>query len=78
MILIQSELQEFILFCIKRHGSEWPGIYDEMVNVASQRLFRGLGYDELKCLGLSFAASNATILKQIVDYVSARSKNLYL
>jgi len=53
---------------------EWPDIYDEMVNVAGQRLFRGLGYNELKCMGLSFAASNATILKEIVDYFSRGQK----
>ena len=74
MISIGSDLREFILFCIERRGSEWPDIYDEMVNVAGQRLFKGPGYDELKCMGLSFAASNATTLKKIVDYFSRDQK----
>jgi hypothetical protein len=73
MLSTECELQEFILFCIQRRSSKWPDIYDEMVNVAGQRLFHGIGYDDLKCLGLSFAASNATTLKELVEDISNRN-----
>ena len=74
MYYIDPQLRDFIVFCLERRGREWPAIYDEMANVASQRLFRGLGYDELKLHGLSLAASKATILRQIIEYVATSNK----
>ena len=53
MDLIDPQLKDFILFCAKRRGTEWPDIYDEMVLVAGQRLYKNMGYSELKQLGLS-------------------------
>lgn len=50
---IDPQLKDFIRFCAKRRGTEWPDIYDEMVLVAGQRLFNNMGYSELKQLGLS-------------------------
>ncbi len=46
--------RDFILFCVHRRGKEWPALYDEMCRVAGHRLFRGLGYTDLRRLGLSF------------------------
>lgn len=43
---------EFITFCFARRPVDWPLLYDEMCFVAGNRLFRGLGYDELKEAGL--------------------------
>ena len=54
---LSPQLRDFILFCAERRGAEWPVIYDEMTNVAGQRLFQGMGYPELKQLGLSFSLS---------------------
>ena len=72
MNAIDPQLKDFILFCAERRGKEWPGIYDEMARAASERLFRGLGYDELKQLGLSLAASKADTLLRIVEQATTR------
>ena len=69
MNCLDPRLKEFVLFCIERSGNNWPGLYDEMANVAGQRLFKGLGYIELKELGLSLAASNLDNLIRFVDRV---------
>ncbi|HUQ16556.1 MAG TPA: hypothetical protein VM070_02090 [Candidatus Saccharimonadales bacterium] len=45
---------DFITFCYKRREVEWPQLYDEMCYVAGNRLYKGLGYDELKDAGLDF------------------------
>ena len=43
---------DFITFCFARRSVEWPLLYDEMCFVAGNRLFKGLGYGELKEAGL--------------------------
>ena len=43
---------DFIRFCFARRSVEWPLLYDEMCFVAGNRLFKGLGYGELKEAGL--------------------------
>jgi hypothetical protein len=72
MIDLDPQLREFILFCIQRRGKHWPALYDEMANVAGQRLFRGLGYVELKQLGLSLAASNIDNLIRFVERIASQ------
>jgi hypothetical protein len=52
---MDSRLKGFLLFCIERRGSQWPGLYDEMAKVASARLYLGMGYTELRSLGLSLS-----------------------
>ena len=47
----------FILFCAQS-GKRWPALYDEMCRVAGQGLYQGLGYKELKELGLSFSLNH--------------------
>ncbi len=66
---LDPQLKEFVLFCVERRGKNWPALYDEMANVAGQRLFRGLGYIELKQLGLSLAASNLDNLIRFVERI---------
>jgi len=63
---LSPELRDFILFCAERRDPVWPAIYDEMTRVAGQRLFRGLGYKELKQMGLSFSLSNLEETIQLV------------
>jgi hypothetical protein len=58
MDLLDPQLRDFILFCAERRCSEWPQLYDEMVMVAGQRLYHGLGYTELKQLGLSLCINS--------------------
>ena len=55
---LNPTLKDFILFCIERRGTKWPAIYIEMANVAGQRMFRGLNYNQLREMGLSLAPSN--------------------
>jgi hypothetical protein len=60
-------LKDFIVFCVERRGREWPALYDEMARVSGQRLFRGMGYTELRQRGLSLAISNLDNLCQQVE-----------
>ena len=64
--------QEFVLFCVKRRGSQWPALYDEMCRVAGGRLFRNMGYGELNKLGLSFGLNDIEDTIKIVDGVIGR------
>ena len=45
---------DFVQFCRCRCGQQWPAIYDEMCRVAARRLYKGMGYAELRKIGLSF------------------------
>jgi len=67
MDYLSPQLRDFILFCAKRHGAEWPTIYDEMARVAGQKLFQGMGYPELKQLGLSFSISGLEKTSKLVN-----------
>ncbi|MEW6141846.1 MAG: hypothetical protein AB1597_01640 [Chloroflexota bacterium] len=60
---LDPRLRDFILFCVERRGNRWPALYDEMALVAGQRLYKGLGYSELKQMGfsLSLASVDETI-----------------
>lgn len=68
-------LREFVLFCVERRGKEWPALYDEMAIVAGQRLFKGLGYAELKQLGLSLAVSNLDYLIRFAEQITTSQKD---
>ena len=67
MNYLDPQLRDFILFCIDKQGNDaWPDLYDEMAIAAGQRSFRGLGYPELKRLGLSLALTDLDETIQIV------------
>jgi hypothetical protein len=68
--------RDFILFCIHRQGKEWPALYDEMCWVAGHRLFRGLGYAELRKLGLSLALTNIEDTIRMVDSVISEEEKV--
>ena len=68
---------DFILFCIRRQGKEWPALYDEMCWVAGQRLFRGLGCAELRELGLSFSLTSIEDTTRMVDIVASEEQETY-
>ena len=70
---ISPELRDFVLFCAQRRSPEWPAIYDEMTRVAGVRLFHGLGYNELKQLGLSFSLSGMDRTIQLVKQVTSQN-----
>ena len=47
----------FVQFCRCRCGQQWPALYDEMCRVAAKRLYKDMGYAELRKVGLSFGLS---------------------
>ncbi len=67
--------RDFILFCIHRCDKEWPALYDEMCWVAGHRLFRGLGYAELRKAGLSLSLTNIEDTIKMVDTITAQVEN---
>jgi hypothetical protein len=60
---------EFISFCLSRRAVDWPFLYDEMCYVASNKLYRGLGYEELRELGLDLALSGRVKTSRIANEV---------
>ncbi len=63
--------RDFILFCAHRNHKEWPALYDEMCWVVGHRLFRGLGYAELRKVGISLSLTNIENTIRMVDAVTA-------
>ena len=70
METVNPVVRDFILFCMQRHGKEWPALYDEMCWVAGQHLFRGLGYTELRRLGLSLSLAKIDDTIRMVDAIA--------
>jgi len=70
METVDPVVRDFILFCVQRQGKEWPALYDEMCWVAGRRLFRGLGYTDLRKLGLSLSLGSIEDTIRIVDTVA--------
>ena len=77
MEIVDPLARDFILYCVQRHGKEWPALYDEMCWVAGHRLFRGLGYTELRRLGISFSLNNIENTIRMVDIVTAEEHEIY-
>lgn len=63
---------DFIVFCFERKGADWPVLYDEMCYVASKKLYRGLGYEELKDAGLDFTLAGLARTSRLVGEVTKR------
>ena len=61
---------DFISFCLSRRAVDWPFLYDEMCYVASNKLYRGLGYEELREVGLDLALSGLVKTSRIVNEVA--------
>jgi len=68
--------RDFILFCIHRQGNQWPALYDEMCWVAGRRLFRGLGHDELRKVGIFFGLGGLKDTIRIVDAVAGQRREV--
>jgi len=60
---------DFISFCLSRRAVDWPFLYDEMCYVASNKLYRGLGYEELREVGLDLALSGLVKTSRIANEV---------
>jgi hypothetical protein len=63
---------DFIAFCFERKGADWPVLYDEMCFVAGKRLYRGLGYEELKEAGLDFTLAGLARTSRLTNEVTKR------
>ena len=61
---------DFITFCFARRSVEWPLLYDEMCFVAGNRLFKGLGYGELKEAGLDLTLGGMGRTSRLVSEVT--------
>jgi hypothetical protein len=76
--VITADAVEFIRFCYARRHVGWPELYDEMCAVASRRLFRGWGPDELAGHGVTFGLFEMPLLAvtaaEIVAEDRARTK----
>ena len=75
---INPLIRDFIFFCLQRQGNEWPALYDEMCWVVGRRLFRGLGYDDLRKLGLSLSLTGIGDTIRTVDTVVAQQQAYHL
>lgn len=60
---------DFISFCLSRRAVDWPFLYDEMCFVASNKLYRGLGYEELREVGLDLALTGLVRTSRIANEV---------
>lgn len=65
---------DFIAFCFERRGVGWPDLYDEMCYVAGKRLYRGLGYEELKEAGLDFTLAGLARTSRLTNEVTKRMR----
>lgn len=66
---------DFILFCFERRGVGWPSLYDEMCYVAGNRLYHGLGYEELREAGLEFTLGELGRTSRLVNEVTRRARS---
>lgn len=66
---------DFIAYCYERRGAGWPVLYDEMCYAASKRLYRGLGYEELKEAGLDFTLMGLARTSRLVNEVTKRARH---
>ena len=66
---------EFIAFCYQRSQREWPRLYDEMCYVASKRLYRGLGYEELGDAGIDLTFTGMAKMSRIAREVTRQLAN---
>lgn len=66
---------DFISFCFSRRAVEWPLLYDEMCHVASNKLYRGLGYEELRDVGLDLTLGGLVRTSRITNEVTREMRN---
>lgn len=63
---------DFIAYCFARRPVEWPQLYDEMCFVAGNRLFKGLGYEELREAGLDLTLGGMGRTSRLASEVTKR------
>jgi len=61
---------DFIVYCFARRSVQWPQLYDEMCFVAGNRLFKGLGYEELRDAGLDLTLGGMSRTSRLASEVT--------
>ncbi len=61
---------DFVSFCFARRAVDWPLLYDEMCYVASNRLYRGLGYEELRDAGLDLTLGGLVRTSRVANEIT--------
>jgi hypothetical protein len=69
-----SEVVEFIRYCYRRRGIGWPELYDEMCCAAARGSYRGMDYDQLARLGISFCLDDLPKLWALANRVVAEER----
>ena len=72
----ENTLRDFVVFCFERRPVAWPSLYDEMCYVAGHRLFRGMGYEDLREAGLDFTLGGSQAMARLAQDVIARLRPL--
>ncbi|MBM4420145.1 MAG: hypothetical protein FJ034_00880 [Chloroflexi bacterium] len=65
---------EFVQFCFSRRAVGWPQLYDEMCYAASNKLFQGLGYEELREAGIDFTLGGLQRTARLATEVTRRMR----
>ena len=65
---------EFVRFCYLRRRVSWPDLYDEMCLVAARGVFRGMTYEDLAEVGVSFTLFGLPPLVQLAHMVVAEER----
>jgi hypothetical protein len=65
---------EFVRFCYLRKRVSWPDLYDEMCMVAARGVFRGMNYEDLAEVGVSFTLFGLPPLVQLAHRVVAEER----
>lgn len=64
-------VEGFVRFCHERSGEDWPRLYDVMCVAAARGAFRGMAYEQLSEIGISFALTDlaglAALSRRIVS-----------
>ncbi|OLC52082.1 MAG: hypothetical protein AUH85_17810 [Chloroflexi bacterium 13_1_40CM_4_68_4] len=72
----ESTLRDFVVFCLDRRAVSWPSLYDEMCYVAGHRLFRDMGYEDLREAGLDFTLGGSQAMARLARDVIERRRLL--
>lgn len=75
-VAVDPRAVEFVRFCYLRRRVSWPELYDEMCLVAARGAFRGMFYDDLAEVGVTFTLSGLPQLIQLSHRIVAEERAL--
>ena len=68
------EAEAFVRYCYARRRIGWPELYDEMWLVAARGLYRGMGPDALREVGVGFTLTETPGLAVLVRRIAAEDQ----